>query len=67
MFEMPVCPNAKYDLAKIVKKIKQLKLNYKLCHHLLSQVIPNMYMFLMLNTKDDILKNAGNQTVDGSS
>ncbi len=30
-----------------------------------SHVIPNMYTFLMLNTKEDILKNAGNQTVDG--
>jgi len=31
------------------------------------QVLPNLYAFLyLLNTKQDILKNVGNQTVDGS-
>jgi len=28
------------------------------------QVVPNLYEFLLLNTKED-LKNVGNQTVDG--
>jgi len=32
------------------------------------QVVPKMYeFFLLLNTKEDILKNVGNQTVDGSN
>jgi len=29
------------------------------------QVVPNLNEFLLLNTKEDVLKNVGNQTVDG--
>ncbi len=29
-------------------------------------VVPNLYEFLLLNTKEDILKNAGNQTFDSA-
>jgi len=28
------------------------------------QVVPNLYEFLLLNTKEAFLKNVGNQTVD---
>ncbi len=30
-----------------------------------TQVFPNLYEFLLLNTKEDILKNVGNQTLSG--
>ncbi len=44
---------------------KKLKLTF--CHHLLALMSFQtcMSLFLMLNIKYDILKNAGNQTVDG--
>jgi len=37
------------------------------CHHLPTLKLFQTYMnfFLLLNTKEDILKNMGNQTVDG--
>jgi len=31
----------------------------------LKKVVPNRYKFFLLNTKEDILKNFGNPTVDG--
>ncbi len=31
-----------------------------------SHVVPNQSFFLLLNTKEDTLKNVGNQTVDSS-
>ncbi len=39
----------------------------KICHHLLTLMSFQtcVSLFLMLNIKEDILKNAGNQTVDG--
>ncbi len=31
-----------------------------------SPIVPNLWEFPRLNTKEDILKNVGNQTADGS-
>jgi len=36
----------------------------KRCHHLLTIILFQTFIVL-LNTKEDILKNVGNQTVDG--
>ncbi len=35
-------------------------------HDLLTLKLLRMSLFLLLNTKEDILKNVGHQTVDGS-
>jgi len=48
-----------------VKEIVHQK--FKFCHHYVDPLIQNcMSFFVLLNTKEDILKTIGNQTVDGS-
>ncbi len=42
--------------------MKKMKMLSSLTH---LHVVPNLYEFLILNIKEDILKNAGNQIVDG--
>ncbi len=44
---------------------KEFTQKWKFCHHLLKLFQTSMSFFLLLNTKGDISRNVGNQTVSG--
>ncbi len=59
--ERPICAMKNKEIVNMCKIFREF--TWTFCHCLLQAC---MSLFLLLNTKEDVLKNFGKQTVDGS-